>query len=489
MKTCLPLLFLLLSFQPIFAQDYQIVRSDFVRFFADTAGEHHGIKIDSVQVVGTDSVFYNYLHVRHNRIEPYHATMTAPSASFVGTKIVVKSDGITLFFNENNDTIWIDSQAELNESWNLMVSDSGTSVRATISQVQNESILDSLVQVKTINLQLLDANENNLAHPLNDATIRVSNTLGLIECPDLHLFPNQIEQFAITGMEKPNRGVFRPSCGEYHEHSVGDEYHRWFSQSAYSNSITWRKSTAKVISADIIWPNQIVIYQIIEQRYNNDYPLDTTSLLRFDTVYHDLDFIAPCTGPMPNQYDLFFLPNGPNYLDNEFGINSCGRPFYETFINDNINFGLNPSQGPNFYEGWESVGPNLEGETYVHGLGRTNRYTYHWHGNNTSSNKLVYYKRGDEECGTPYSLDHLLSTSESQSEPFKLYPNPIRQGERIQVQGNQSAQIDVLSVNGQQIPVAFNNRMLQTQNLVSGIYVVRFTSEKGVSTQKLVVTD
>jgi hypothetical protein len=177
------------------AQDYQMVRSDFVHFFLDENGNDHGMRMDTIFVEGSDSVLMNYLTFRHPDLEVIDACVP----SWLGAKTVVRPNGENLFFNSDGDTIHIETLAQLNDNWSLFTINPTSYLEAAVTDVSFTAILDSAVEVKTISIQSRDLLGNPLVHPLNGKTIKISNSLGIIQGFDFHLFPNDTTQIEIAG--------------------------------------------------------------------------------------------------------------------------------------------------------------------------------------------------------------------------------------------------------------------------------------------------
>lgn len=474
------------------AQDYQMVRSDFIRFFADEDGDHHGIKIDSVETVGADSILYNYWHIRANYINSFSATLISHTPSFVGRKVVVRPNGVNLLFNRNDDTVRINTLSGLNESWNLMNLDSGSYIRATISEIQNQLILDSLVETKTITLQLLDSNENPLPHVVNGESILISKTLGIIACPDMYYFPNEIHRFSIDGMEKPNRGIFRPLCGEPYENTLGDEYHWWRNTWTPAGYYNRSMSISRIVDLINSFPLQTIVYHTTKLVETSEFPPSSNTVISSDTVVINLsEFPTPCTGPMPKESDELFIQISSfyNYGDLIFGIDSCNRPYSTMYLDENLRLYPDTAVGPNFFDGHVNAGEDYVRTTTTFGLGITKVDSYQWYPTISSTRNLVYYKRGIEECGTPYTEGELLAVNQMSDNILPVYPNPIRIGQPVRLPNSQNVKVLLFSVDGKQIPVELMNGTMKTDNLISGVYLLHIQTESGVSTQKLIVTD
>lgn len=486
------ILFLLLIPVGGLAQDYQMVRSDFVRLFKDDNAGHHGIKIDSVAVEGNDSLFFNYWHVRTRLEDGCKLLPNAPS--FIGRKIIIQPTGLNLLFNADGDTIRINTLAAFNESWNLMNMGSDTYIKATVTQIQNQMVLDSLIEIKTIVLQLVDANDNLLPHPVNWSTLKISKTLGVISCPDLYYFPEEIRYYSIDGMEKPHRGVFRPSCGEDYQNAIGDEYHwkySWAGPSGVSGGI---ESITKIVALETSWPLQSIYYHTIKLSHNNS-SLPISTVLE-DTVVVDLSQVpAPCSGPMPNEARLLISYwNWSNsvvvrYDSVFFDINSCGRPYSVHYQDLNLSYESDTSSGMSCYRPVIYGGGSQDTDsTFTYGLELTRRSTYVWYPTNWSDRNLVYYKRGTEECGVPFLEENLLSVDELGKQIPIAYPNPIQRGNQLNL-GAYFESIDVLDMSGKVVLSKQQSATLETNELKAGVYLIRLQTDDRLSTQKLMVTD
>lgn len=488
----------------VFAQDYQTVRSDFVRFFSSETNQgtnYHGIKIDSVEAVGNDSVFYNYWHVRQwesdCELQPY-------TPSFLGRKIVVRPNGQTLFFNHAEDTIAINETASLNDSWEMMKLDGGLVVQAQVVDISNQVLLDSNIQVKTIQLSVLDSLGNVISHPsIDHDTIQISDKLGIIRSPDFHLFPDQIVTFQMAGMEKPHRGMHRVGCPHDFLVEVGDEFHRYSENDPlWSENFTSAKRIDVVISTSLNSNIQTINWEVVKQTFQ--FPAYTyTSEVYADTSYLDVSSMnEPCNGQMPNESvylidtigspDPNHYPFGIRLRRNRYGTSFCGRPSLTTSGNDLETFIPDTLSSIGCYEMYPFVSESTSGSTQTtYELGNTySSITYNTGGGSGGSySTLKYFKHAGEECGNPYTVSQLLSTDEIEQSEFKIYPNPIVVGQTLQVLNFKNSTVKLLSINGKQIPIEIVNGSIKTDNLVPGIYLIQIETETGVSTQKLVVTE
>lgn len=83
----------------------------------------------------------------------------------------------------------------------------------------------------------------------------------------------------------------------------------------------------------------------------------------------------------------------------------------------------------------------------------------------------------------------LTGTEDKGVQNIMVSPNPIRIGEPLRFSGPSNTSLNLLTIDGKQIPTELANGTMKTDNLVPGIYLLRVETETGVSTQKLVATD
>ena len=127
------------------AYDYQTVYSHRICLFGNENNQINSMRIDSVKFQ-IDSILYPMKNIQQldvNCFTPY-------GTSWLGNKIIVKPDW-NYFFNENNDTIKIKTDAKLNEKWTLYKK-GDTYVFATITKIELLSFLGLTDTVKTIQL-------------------------------------------------------------------------------------------------------------------------------------------------------------------------------------------------------------------------------------------------------------------------------------------------------------------------------------------------
>lgn len=480
----------------VFAQDYQTVRSDFVHFFTyetNWTPKYHGLKIDSVEFVGGDSIFYNYRSIREN---PNSNCFQAFVPSWLGEKVVVRPNGDNLLFNSNGDTILIQTQSQVFDTWNMFQLNSISYLEARVEGIGNQVVLDSLTEIKVIEIQAKDLQGQPVSHPLNGKNVAISKDLGILFGFDFYLFPNDPTQIVIAGIENPDRGIHWLTWKQAYDFQVGDEFH--FRLEEDGPRIERRIQVVTDVSGGSF--QRTIEYDVYKSvMWFNGNPSPETQMFESSTyntmeVFHD---VSERIISMPNSVETFdTIHTGMT------GSNSILGTLHRNAIIEH-NSGLLGSQinGSTADYAMDSTGcfyenNGLSGGTYItrkygNGIGRT--YWNYFESDGwlwtQATESLVYFKKGNLEWGEPYTISQLLSADEIEQTEFKLYPNPLTVGQPLSVEASKNSNIDLFSMDGKEIPIEQVNGTMKTDNVVPGIYLIRIETESGVSTQKLVVTD
>lgn len=133
---------------------------------------------------------------------------------------------------------------------------------------------------------------------------------------------------------------------------------------------------------------------------------------------------------------------------------------------------------------------------YGVGLGEIKRTGWSGFPMSDYTNELVWYVKGNETYGTPFTFAQILATSkELPVQPFSLAPNPFTSGIAIklnpELQKN-NVTVTVLNALGQQVSVKQLNAAsrtelkLQLPNLPKGMYMVQLNGNNKTYSSKLV---
>jgi hypothetical protein len=183
-----------------FGQEFRCIVPDTVHYFQSAAGTLVGLRVDSTDVDGTDSVFYFHREFRFR----YHPSTTGCSwsdtssstipvdlygPSWLGLKVVEKPDGRSTFFNYKEDSIFINPNTDIGGMWPLFIFEDGSSIQATVTELTSQLILGVEDSIKVITLQHVDAQGLPVAGQWNGVQWKLSQNHGLVQVHSLYMFP------------------------------------------------------------------------------------------------------------------------------------------------------------------------------------------------------------------------------------------------------------------------------------------------------------
>ena len=150
----------------VFAQDYQLINSDRITHFLNENSEIHSIRIDSNFVLGEDTFFYNHKILREE-LDPNGCGFILSDSTWMGAEIILRNNGNYIFFNEENDSILINSLAFLNDKWILYKFENGDFVEATLTEVYAQEIFGLEDSIKVLSLQAKNNLGVDITHLMN----------------------------------------------------------------------------------------------------------------------------------------------------------------------------------------------------------------------------------------------------------------------------------------------------------------------------------
>ena len=502
------------------AQDYQSVRSDFKHYFRAANGVFKGMKTDSVKMTGSDSVIYNFRTYRENLSSGCAVMPFAPS--WLGDKVIVRTDGTNLLFNKHKDTITINTKAAINDSWTVLHLMGGQKITGKIISITQETILGQTDSVKTIRLEKQDQSGMPLADTINGKEICLGKRLGLTKTLDFFAFPSDTAQLNLLGMENPVVGYTVPTWGQIYDFEIGDEFHYeyttvdngspyWSNNChgavSFKNSKTIETITAKTQGQDSVTYTfhiqEIYHYNYFTHNYYPpDYNYDTIIIRQYDSTrtYYDLNSKADSLYPEEfraeqNQWygrgrPGTMLQNDSIYLNRmriKFYYSDEGIYTFDSIDNNGCShhsYHLSPNCGDTWHQYTSGCG-----KTFAHNRCQDMCWDY------KTQLKLVYYKKGTEQWGVPWSQSVMLSTKNQQKDfDCSVSPNPNSGNFSIKLNLTGKTIVKVVNIFGQMV---FNRETnlseINTKIPVNiekegkGIYFVQIKSEHGTFTKKVVV--
>lgn len=459
-----------------YAQNYQLIQPTQEQHFlfvntintsSNYQREIRSIRIDSIATQGTETHYYNYKILEDNFIVTNCAAEHSDS-SWLGHQVIQSNNGAYVFFNQALDSIIIQSLAPLNNTWVLYEFGNGDYIEATVTSIDTATILGNLDSVKTLDLQVKDAANNLLAHPMNSEILQFSKQNGWIQFFNFHKFPNSTIPYNLVGSSAlPNVGISPPSQANIFDFNVGDEIHTageyrmQFAQWQYGSHKQIKTILSKNISA-----NQDTITYTYEKclaRVDNDGMVATTDTsYTTDTITQqivlsersNLDQLTHELAPDSMGYSITSVRN--------FATERRQKATYNHYYYDDSN-----NCWALYLDIWARI--------WIEGLGGPFQDGFY------RSDMPVYYKKGTETWGSPIDCSTFLSMDvvSSADNSVKIFPNPFTETATIQIEDftpNDNWSIQLLNITGEvvrSLDIQVAPFALHKENLVAGVYFYR----------------
>lgn len=245
------------------------------------------------------------------------------------------------------------------------------------------------------------------------------------------------------------------SIGEVFNFEINDEFH-YRNQDESSPVNPPNVTRHRVIDKQFSENNDTVFYTLYNFSYSTTINSDMNLTYNFssDTIerfYTNLD--APIS-----EYDHTFA------YDTIIETFTCGRTV----------------NGYTYSEG--DFEPLTITKKYGMGLGKI--YTFEQSGLQVIafSQTLIYYKKGNNECGTPDLYTGLESMTQ---QPIEIYPNPVINTFEIKNNNESLFAITVYDLTGRQVISLYNQNIIDISNFNKGTYIVEIKTEKSTITKKI----
>lgn len=484
MKMLLIPLFLV-CFNILDAQDFQYICTPGTTYFEGHDHYFKGFRPDTWQALGnSDTLFTSYRAIRDSAGFASTCKDTT-SGDALGREVLKLHDGWFLFFNRLHDTIRINTQATLNESWKYctLPDPVHSYLQATVTEIITDSVCGTTDLVKVITFQSKNASGNNIPGIFNQKSIRLSKHYGLSKVYDIYMTPYDTLPLVLAGKSSPVIGAQPFDWKAVYNFEPGDEFH-YAGYEMYNTSTVTMKKIRRILEKTVYGNMDSVRYQVQEciKTWYPAPPPNTAS--SFDTISEIYNFVALATDP-----SILMMPD-------EFKSNGNGAPAvshtWSEFNHRPVQM-VNPAAyvcyfGDHCYNApFESFGPVF---SYAPGLGLTNRYEeYADIGLTRKATNLVWFKKGAETWGTPVATDCSgLITGIAEGvvkRGIEVFPNPARSGITVRIENTREVsgyQYCLYNYSGALVskgPVAANPLIIQRNQLSPGIYLLILYDSKG----------
>lgn len=479
----LPLFFFWMNILP--AQDFQNICSPGITLFRGNDNYFKAFRRDSVVPAGAnDTLFFSYRTTRDSTSNPFDCKDTS-NGDALGRKVTKMQNGWFYFYNMKGDTLRINSQAALNDSWTYCQLPSNCHLQATVTGMITDSVLGTTDLVKVISFQAKDASNTNVASIFNQKAIKLSQHYGLSKMYDVYRTPFDTLDLYLAGKSSPALGVQLFTWKDVYNFDVGDEFH-YHEYQAYNSMSTVDSKFISKILGKTVYGNMDSVYYQVEQCRRTWYPMGNITESH-DTVVEKYNFIqleSDATILLPPDLFLGFASVSRTYS----AFNNRLVLIYNNTAYSYGGGGQGCITGP--FEMWGPV------SSFVPGLGLTN-----WLEEEVDADvsehtiDLVYYKKGTEVWGTPVATDcfQLVGVDEKPvpaGPPISIYPNPATDEVTIEITGNFiNGRLTISDLDGRQL-ITRQINTLKTQVDISsipcGVYIVKLTSDNTLRVGKFI---
>ncbi|MGE5426589.1 MAG: T9SS type A sorting domain-containing protein [Methylococcaceae bacterium] len=459
-------------------QDWQTVRSGRIAYFDKDQGLVKSLRIDSVKF-DRDSVLYPMANIQ--QIGPN--CITPKGNSWIGKKVIIQNNGVNLFFNNNNDTIRINTRAKVGDSWTLFEIKDSIKITAEVKSAEIQPVIGEMDSIKTIGLKVYEKNVLKEHHYLSDKWLVISKNYGFVWMMNFNVFPEVpnsstfeiLESFNLIGLSHPNLGVQNLTWLGVHDYGVDDELH------VVSNTWNWSVNPGYRNEVKTIWK----ILERIESIDSVYYRIERKeslkkSIERWDNISYTFthDTINAVYKP-----DFLFdkLPGEP--IVSDYGADANVMFNEGAFIKKLTSYmpiqklSIDSCWYYIFYDGGD---PGY----YLKGLGGP---YYNWNEIISGDDRsLVYYKKGAATWGTPLVITGVQNLEKENQ--VKIYPNPATDFVTIEnpTGRTENCLLQLIDMQGREVLknsiTITNSYRLDLSSLTEGAYLLKLENgEKQIS--------
>ncbi len=497
MKKILP--FLLFICNICNAQNFQCLQSGVKHYFINGNGYLRGIRIDSTRTTGDTTVFYPFHTPRgsYNTTGLGSVVLDTNGGSWLGKKVLYKSDGTFIFDSYWNDSVIIKTRASVGDSWILYRDTSSVYYKATVISTDTMRILSTLDSVKRIRINTYDTTSILTSDSLNGFEIVLSKNNGFVQVFDLYTFPyhkpdsvyragldffldrstQNYGELNTTSIHAPSgtTAIFKlvnfinPNDQQLHNWNLGDTIEGYHAVGGgYPAGPCYKDYILEVVSNKTI-SSHTVSYTLTGTNYSCtfhpgcDYPVNcsyywdpctvivnATTYIFHDTTYPFIDTISMPEENLRLANHVFYFPDD---------ISLClSSPEYIIDYSDYTHY--NSGSNPIFYK---------------LGIGQT--YNTYWDGDCIVrfDDGIAYTNINGVPCGILHPPTTSVDNTPTLNSFINIYPNPTSSSITISAPDKIST-VSITNLLGQTL---FNSKndakeiSVDVSGIPSGIYLIR----------------
>ncbi len=431
------------------AQNYQAVYSDRTVSFINESNEIFFIDIRQAELSGQDSLFIPFEGIQlNNEYNHYGTECFDPfGASWFGKQVVIREDGYNIFLNSEGDSVFLQTLASPGDSWIAYQKPEGITVMAELADSYVLEFLGIQDSIKTIVFQVFDEEMQPISHHLDSRHLKLSKHHGLVRSMNFSLFPDivyglgyefTLMEADIVGMSHPMLGIQNLTWMQVHDFQPGDEIHvkydatlPWFYNEHYELIHRYLERSDYADSVVYVVERQMYRIKDVAGQIEEEYIFDTIS---------QTFALSPDFDKLPGEtiIDSVFM-GMPSAYANSMHLHLweekrvAAEDKWIQLIEDDC-------WGFSFI-----IDGCLSDHTYYKGLGGPYHACNMW---GEVKRELVYYKKGDDEWGTPL----VIGIEELSQNQVKVVPNPATNEVRIlNLEQFPSIDFSLYDVNGRQV--------------------------------------
>jgi hypothetical protein len=453
-----------------------------------------GCRIDSTKIINGKKVNYlpNYLIEKHSFSGSDSVWINGPSP--FGNGFIENLDSSVSIFSNYNDTLHFDPHIPL-EDTALLGERGSTKIYYYLEQEKSKSLLDTIAIVKSFRFIVIDSSGIVSNEYPNGQSLEIAENIGLSKSISFSLifktfdfqypYPfseesEEVFELNLIGVPFKNLGIYPLNPISIYDLDIGDQihkesytYHNYFAQNKRTRSLIQneRRCISKSETDSTILYKIRNIYRSYSDQNLSGYMLDTSYLTENDVVRNKFERF-----PLPGN---FYSEGGYFYFNNDLIVNGV----YEE--REILDYPIRKINGAIFeyylyHPLCDNNGYYLRGlgGPYVNECGNGTGYRHY--------KKLVYYKKGNIEFGTPLNIEELQTNYEY----FRVYPNPFIDEINFEgVEPNEIKTIEVFDVTGkillQVTPV--EKHTLNLKMLPDGISFIKVNLKNGSSKNQKII--
>nr|NQU90681.1 T9SS type A sorting domain-containing protein [Bacteroidota bacterium] len=468
-----------------------------------TQGDHlmYALHMDWEQAVPDGNLYSNFTEIQDENISIWQymeLCLHTGMMSWIGGPALIKDNGMNVFFNRDQDSIFIRVDAGLNDDFVFNKYPDNSHFLATVTSVEYMSFLGISDSVKTLTLQYYNTQGLPASSGLNGMELMLTKNYGFYKTLNFREFPGfgnetySVVEHTLFGHGNIENSFRKMTMRDVFDFETGDEYH--YHRSIGGGGFSWYGNKIRTI-LDKHWvASDEVIYTICQEAWGYDGPVP------FYNMYHTIDTISETYSDIDTlvMEQLPFEPYelaGGNYINVYY-------PIY--YIIDSSDFptlartidGFVSINSDSCFHRWWFDSYSIFSTEYIKGCGKlTNSDSFDpgsW-SDFESFESLAYCKKGENEWGTAL-VPPTVGTRNFSSIQNDLifYPNPAK--DHIEIFNSRSPLLQglFLSITDSQGKVYFSEAFdagntIDVSGWAEGIYVFSLRNKDFCKNGKIVI--